>query len=216
MIKSLTKSLKFIFRKLTVCLVIGSLILSLAACGSMSSAFKSSGTKPESDKETAVGSDKTTVNNNSSTNSENNTITSNTTSSNQSLNTSNNTSDNTSTNNVSSEVNSENNNGSNTNTSSVVTPPQPQYKTIVLNQKTTYYGFEGYFTLNKYIEDVNLPKFNLGDENTPAALYPSEYYDVDSGATIWFACNGNDVRPQKIMRYIDDVGRGEVAVKVQN
>lgn len=93
-------------------------------------------------------------------------------------------------------------------------PSEPSYKTITLNVVTTYYGFPGYFTTNNNIMDVDLGKYGLDNGNSAKGIYPSEYYDVDTGNPIWFACDCNVVPAVDIMDYINDAGRCANPIKV--
>lgn len=63
------------------------------------------------------------------------------------------------------------------------------YKTIILHQKTTYYGFEGYFTLDRYENNLK----DYGIITNGKATYPTEYYDIETDKIIWFICDGNVV-----------------------
>ena len=88
------------------------------------------------------------------------------------------------------------------------------YKTVTLNKKTTYYGYVGYFTLNGYVDDVDLPFYNLGTESNPKALYSTEYYCIEFDKPIYFACDKSKVKQQDFMKYVNQVGQGKTRVSI--
>lgn len=88
------------------------------------------------------------------------------------------------------------------------------YKTVTLNKKTTYYGYEGYFTLNGYVDEVDLPFYNLGTESSPKALYSTEYYCIEFDKPIYFACDKSKVKQQDFIKYVNQAGQGKTRVNI--
>ena len=94
----------------------------------------------------------------------------------------------------------------------VDTSTEPEYQSITLYKKTTYNGFEGYFTLSQNIMDVDLVKYGIAESNDSISLYFTEYVDLDTGIYVRFACHG-DVMESKFMDFVWKVGPGSVYVK---
>lgn len=97
-------------------------------------------------------------------------------------------------------------------------PAEPQYKTIQLRTRTTYYGYEGYFDYANFLDtDVCLTELGLSNENLACAA-PSEYKDVDSGIILCFVMynDSNAVIKVKDIAYnhVYVKGEGSELVKV--
>lgn len=118
--------------------------------------------------------------------------------------------------------NTNQNSDTNTNASSSIESKsaEPQYKTIQLRTKTTYYGYEGYFDYAYFDEsDICLVELGLSDENLACAA-PSEYKDVDLGIILCFVMynDSNAVIKEKDIAYnhVYVKGEGSELVKVTN
>ncbi len=95
----------------------------------------------------------------------------------------------------------------------IIEKKNQEIKTIELNTLTTHHGFKGYYTKDDNILNVDKNKLGLG-ENDSISLYFIEYYDVNTGESILFACPY--VQEVVFMEYVDKAGGWDsVPVKVK-
>lgn len=100
-----------------------------------------------------------------------------------------------------------------TTTSTTTTTTNSEYQTIELYVKTTYHGYEGYFS-----------KFNRPDELDPTILgldadclyvgsTVTEYYDITDNKNIYFASDSRAISPADLQHKVDN-GGGRFSIPV--
>lgn len=89
-----------------------------------------------------------------------------------------------------------------------------KYKTIMLNKKTTYFGFTGYFTKKSNPNDVDRSILGLHSDYIYVGAIVTEYYDVDDDENVYFAVDTMSVDFIDLMGYVDG-GKGRFMVPVK-
>lgn len=101
-----------------------------------------------------------------------------------------------------------------TTTKKTTATTKPKYKTIQLNVKTTYFGFEGYFTKNSKANDIDRSILGLPSDYRGVGAVATEYYDVDDDCNVYFAVDTMRVDFIDLKGYVDS-GEGRFMVPVK-
>ncbi|MBQ4612873.1 MAG: hypothetical protein IJB26_04965 [Clostridia bacterium] len=100
-----------------------------------------------------------------------------------------------------------------TTTTTSTTTANGEYLTIKLYVKTTYHGYEGYFSKYNEPDELDPTILGLDAECVYVGSTVTEYYDVTDNSNIYFASDSRAISPADLQHKVDH-GGGRFSIPV--